>query len=303
MLKSDFSLLRTKSILFILDGDTKMDDIKLSEKKSIRNALPYLSGPVLCEISTKFGLATSYNWGGGAKSRWEYMDDLVKHCIDNNRVSELLIFLFSKEQFVDILRGCTPSEIEIVYPQIVTSVIERINSELYFGNHELVLSGNQFIIQKIGMAITVEAPSVKLIDRTYIADLSCRAMRDVTEGNYDSAITKCRTLLEEVFFFVIEKKGEKPNTKGDINKLYSQVKTLYHMHQQKEIDTRINGLLSGLEKILSAISDMRNRGSDAHGVGSKRIKIEEHHARLFVISATTMADFVLSVYEHQAKCN
>ncbi|MDE5549540.1 MAG: abortive infection family protein, partial [Clostridia bacterium] len=62
---------------------------------------------------------------------------------------------------------------------------------------------------------------------------------------------------------------------------------------------RINGLLSGLEKILSAIAEMRNVGSDSHGVGAKRINISEHHAKLFVNSAMTMADFILSVAEKQ----
>jgi hypothetical protein len=124
-------------------------------------------------------------------------------------------------------------------------------------------------------------------------------MNDISEANYDSAITKCRTLLEEVFFYVIEKKNETPSTSGDIGKLYGQVKSLYKMHQAKDLDKRINSLLSGLEKILTAISDMRNKGSDAHGAGSNRIAIEEHHARLFVNSAMMMADFVLSVSERQ----
>ena len=57
----------------------------------------------------------------------------------------------------------------------------------------------------------------------------------------------------------------------------------------------INTLLSGLEKIISSISEMRNKDSDAHGVGAKRISIDEHHARLFVNAAIAMADFILSV--------
>ena len=61
------------------------------------------------------------------------------------------------------------------------------------------------------------------------------------------------------------------------------------------MDRRINGLLSGLEKIISSIAEMRNKGSDSHGVGANRINIGEHHARLFVNSAITMADFILSV--------
>lgn len=297
---NNFELLRAKNILTILDGDTKFGEIQISETKSIRNALPYLSGPELCEISTKFGLPVNYSRSGGALSRWVYLDNLLEYCIRNNRVSDLLSFLFSKEQFIHTFRGCTATEIETAYHTIVTTVIGKINGELYFGGHELVRIGNHFAVQKIGATVTVEAPAVQTIDRNYIVSISERAMNDVSEGNYDSAITKCRTLLEEVFFYVIEKKNEIPSTSGDIGKLYGQVKTLYNMHQDKNLDKRINGLLSGLEKILTAISDMRNKGSDAHGAGSGRIAIEEHHARLFVNSAMTMADFVLSVSERQS---
>ena len=183
----------------------------------------------------------------------------------------------------------------------MTTVIEKINGALYFGGHELVKSGNQFHVQKIGEAVKVAAPAIQIINREYIVDLSDRAMQDVQAGNYDSAITKCRTLLEEVFYFVIEKKGDTPSDSGDIGKLYNQVKQLYNMHQDKDVDKRINGLLSGLEKILSAIAEMRNKGSDAHGVGAGRINIAEHHARLFVNSAMTMADFVLAVGERSVK--
>lgn len=299
--KSNFELLRSKPILAILDGDTEFGTIQISQTKSIRNALPYLSGPMLCEISVKFGLPATYSWGGGTKSRWEYLDNLLAHCISNNRVSDLLGFLFSKEQFAEILRGYTPDEIDTTYQKIIATVLDQLNGQLYFGGHELVRVGERFVVQKKGAVATVAAPTVKIIDQAYIVSISERAMKDVSEGNYDSAITKCRTLLEEVFFYAIEKKNETPSTKGDIGKLYSQVKSLYHMHQQKDQDNRINALLSGLEKILTAISEMRNKSSDAHGAGSNRIKLEEHHARLFVNSAMTMAEFVLSVCEHKTK--
>lgn len=299
--KSNFELLRSKPILAILDGDTEFGTIQISQTKSIRNALPYLSGPMLCEISVKFGLPATYSWGGGTKSRWEYLDNLLAHCISNNRVSDLLGFLFSKEQFAEILRGYTPDEIDTTYQKIIATALDQLNGQLYFGGHELVRVGERFVVQKKGAVATVAAPTVKIIDQAYIVSISERAMKDVSDGNYDSAITKCRTLLEEVFFYAIEKKNETPSTKGDIGKLYSQVKSLYHMHQQKDQDNRINALLSGLEKILTAISDMRNKSSDAHGAGSNRIKLEEHHARLFVNSAMTMAEFILSVCENKTK--
>ena len=95
----------------------------------------------------------------------------------------------------------------------------------------------------------------------------------------------------------IEEKNESIDSKGNINKLYSQFKTLYSMHQNKNMDKRINNLLSGFEKIITSISSMRDENSDSHGAGVKRINIEKHHATLFANSAITMADFLLSVIE------
>lgn len=300
--KSKFELLREKSILSILDGDVDFGMLEINGTDSgIKISMPYLSGPTLCEISNKFGLPVTYGWNGGAQSRWAYLDDLLAHCIQNKRESDLLAFLFSKGQFVDKLRGQTPEVIEYAYAQIVNAVIDQINGALYFGGNELVQLGKEFVIRKLGSSISVAAPSVKTIDRSYITDLSDRALKDVIDGNYDSAVTKARTLLEEVFCYVIEKKGEAPSESGDIGKLYNQVKQLYNMHQSKDMDKRINGLLSGLEKILSAIAEMRNKGSDSHGVGAKRINIADHHARLFVNSAMTMADFVLAVSEKASR--
>ena len=44
---------------------------------------------------------------------------------------------------------------------------------------------------------------------------------------------------------------------------------------------------------------MRNEASDSHGLGTRRINIAEHHARLFVNSSLTMADFILAVGERK----
>lgn len=297
-----FKLLRNKDILVILDGDTDLGEIKKADlNETIDISMPYLSGPMLCDISNRFGMSVSYPYNGRAQSRWAYLDDLFVYCIENHRESDLLSFLFSKQHFVEKLKGYTPEVIECAHAKIVATVIDQINSVLYFGGNELVKVGEHFVIKKIGASVKVAAPAIKTIDRDYIVKLSERAMQDVNEGNYDSAITKSRTLLEEVFCYVIEKKGETPSESGDIGKLYNQVKQLYHMHQNKSMDKRINSLLSGLEKILFAIAEMRNKDSDSHGVGSKRINIAEHHARLFVNSAMTMADFVLAVGERSVE--
>ena len=240
--RSLFELLKKREILDILIGDISFGELELKNKsgKNITISLPYLSGPSLCQISQKFGLGISYSWEGGSKSRWQYMQDLIGHCINHNNISNLLFFVFSKGQFSEKLSGLTEIEVEKTYKIITSSILEHINGELSFGGNELVCVQGKYLINKKGDSIIVNTPAIKVIDRHYIIDLSERAMNDITEGNFDSAITKSRTLLEEVFCFVIEKKGEKPSDSGDINKLYKQVKDLYNMHPNDDMDIRFN---------------------------------------------------------------
>ena len=296
-MNKNYDLLRSKDIIEILDGDSQIEEID-----GIRIAMPYLSGPMLCELSQKFGCYQEYYWGNSSKpnlSRWQYMDNILKYVIKENKVSQLLSYMMEKERFSDSLRKLnTVSDIEKMYKYIIQKVIDQINSILYFGGHELVIINNQFIVKNIDEKINIDIPNINVVNRDYIKDLSERAMKDIDEENLDSAITKSRTILEETFCYAIEIKGEEPSDNGDIGKLYKQVKDLYSMHANKDMDKRVNKLLSGLENIVQSIAEMRNNGSDSHGLGSKRVNIADYHARLAVNSSTTMAEFILSVSQN-----
>lgn len=293
-------MLRDKKILGILDGDTEFGEFTDENIDApITISMPYLSGPDICDISHRFGLPANYAWGGGAQSRWAYFDDLIIHCIECNRMTDLLSYIFSFNQFSKKLERYLPETAEKAYAVIVETIIKQINKILYFGGNELVQVGSNFSIQKIGAKVVIETPKIKVIDRKYISELSERALKNIKDEHYDSAITQSRTLLEEVFCYVIEKKNTVPSDKGQISLLYKQVKDLYNMHANPKMDERVNMLLSGLEKIVESISQARNTASDSHGVGKRRINIADYHARLFVNSATTMADFILSVAENQ----
>jgi hypothetical protein len=295
-MKNPYELLRSKKIIAILDGDTELGELSVNDTvEPIKLSMPYLSGPQLCDLSNKFGLVASYNWGGGSRSRWEYLDSLMEHCIKNERFSELLSYMFDKAQFVDKLRCLSAHDIEDAHRKIIDEALCRINGELYFGGNELCITGSKFILRSIGSVLTIEAPTIKVIDRPYIKDLYDRALKDIDDGNTDSAFTKSRTIVEETFCYAIEKADETPSDKGDIGKLYGQVKTLYNLSQKQDKEQWANELLSGLEKILNAITQFRNKQGDAHGAGIKRQIIPERYARLVLNSAFTMAEFVLAV--------
>lgn len=294
-----FNLLCQRGIINVLIGDSSYGEIK-----TIKISMPYLSGPDLCSLSTMFGDPKDYVWGSGNLSRWVYMDELLQFCIKNHKIQELLAYLFDKKQFERLFKpaygnivNLSLSEIDEIYKHIKSEIVKAINKLLYFGGHELIVINGQFRIDKIGASVKIDAPAIKMINRQYISDLSERANKDIFEKAYDSAITKCRTLLEEVFCYVIEIQGVAPSEKGDIGALYKQVKELYNMHADKLMDVRINTLLSGLERIINAITEMRNKNSDAHGIGNKRINIDEHHARLFLNASIALSDFILAVGE------
>lgn len=294
-----YELLRNKAIIAILDGDTKYGEYEFSDGRTIIVSMPYLSGPDLCNLSTMFGLPVTYARGGEIKSRWQYLDDLLGYCIDKKVCADLLAYMFAKDRFSEVLGGYSASEIDQAYTYVVTTILDKINGMLIFGGHEVVVINNSFIVREIGTDIIVDAPNIAKVDREYVRTMSERAMDDVENGKYDGAIAHSRTLLEETFCYVLEKKSVVPTTSGDINVLYKQVRNTYNMHTDPAADKRINKLLSGLNNIISAVAEMRNKDSDAHGVGAARISISEHHARLLVNAAMTMADFILSVAEKQ----
>ncbi len=124
---SQYLMLKNRAILDILDGTTDFGKLEINGVSSdITVSMPYLSGSAICDISYKYGLAALYGWNGGGKSRWQYLEDLLNHCISSNNVSSLLTFLFSKQQFQAKLQDLEPKDIEYAYQTIVSSIIKKM---------------------------------------------------------------------------------------------------------------------------------------------------------------------------------
>lgn len=284
-MRNNYELLIRKDIIQILDGDELLGE---SDDEDFR--MPYLKGTDLCSLSDTFGLHQEY----GA-SRWTYLENLLRYVIERNRCDELLCYMFNLGRFYQLESLTDCSSVEKKHQEICRTAIERINAKLALGRHELRYIGGHFYITETGKIVQVESPNIKHIDVPYVQGLSERCREDFISGNYDSVITKSRTIIEEVLVYILEEKNEPVISKGDIGKLYNQVKTILHMQQDKSYDGRVNSLLSGLERIVESIGSMRNSNSDAHGVGSSRIQIKEREARLAMNSAVTFCEYLLSI--------
>lgn len=281
--------LKKRTIYNILDGDAEFYSHDLNEQAS----LPYQSGRELIEILRVFGLQATDD----KASRWTHVEKLLDYCIESQQISKLFNYFFNLRQFRKDLHGLTAEEADKRHVAIVTAAIDAINGELFFDGHRMERTGNNYSVVPIDGSPTIETPTIKQVDRSYIKEVAERAQHDVNQGDYDSALTKARTLLEEVFCRAIERAGETPLTGGNINKLFSQAKNLYNIHADENTDRRICELINGLNKIVDSIGQMRNKQSDAHGVGAARVNIENYHARLAVNAAASVADFMLSVVD------
>lgn len=283
-----FELLRNRKIINVLIGDTKVYQ---------EYHMPYYSGPQLCELSTSFGLPQSYSWGGGCMSRWQYMDELLAHTNSIGKTSNLLAYLFDFARFASLDLKGTPEQIKTTYNTIVTEALKVINGNLVFSGYELVVLHNQFLLKKNCEDVIVEAPKVKIVTYQYIQELPERIKDDLKNKDFDSVVTKSRTLLEEVFIYIIEKSTkERYSSKGNIQLIYAEVKDLLNIKPQGDWDKRVCDLINGINKIVDAIGSMRNMNSDAHGVGQRRIDIREREARLIASSAIMISEYMLSIY-------
>lgn len=286
-----FKLLINRKIIDILIGDQNVnDDYKL----------PYLSGPMLCELSTTFGLQRTYNRGSGAcnLSRWEYMSDLLGYLDKHSRIPELLAFLVKLDRFENLMKLGDVIKIRDTHKSIVDGMIGRINAYLMIAGKEFRMSNNTFVLVDIGNDIVIEVPKIKVVTSEYIKELPERIKDDLENHNFDSVITKSRTLIEEVLIYIIEHLNhERYKSKGDLIKIYQEATMLLNMRQNNDWDVRVNELLGGLHKLISAISNMRNINSDAHGAGSGRINIRKREALLAAHSSMMIAEYILSVYE------
>lgn len=269
----------------VLDGDERLGFIDENDPFSDEIRMPYLSGLMIKEISVRFSCSIQ-NYE--CPSRWKYMYLLMDKAIFSNVISKVIAYIFSKSEYL-----AKEGSLDL-YDATVKMALERINGLLEFSGSKLKIKNDTaFIIDK--QLSAVHDNNINRIDVNYIKELSERVFDDINRAEYDSAITKSRTILEETFNYAIEQKGEEASTNGNIHRLYKQVKNLYSMHTDNVADKRINKLLSGLENIVSAIAEIRDSDSDAHGVGNRRLKIDKHYARLAANSTVTMSDFIIAV--------
>ncbi|MBF6677581.1 abortive infection family protein [Campylobacter sputorum] len=159
--------------------------------------------------------------------------------------------------------------------EFIWSEFEPILNELEFKNKSTLINEIKF-------------------DEKNIQDRWNRALerqKDDPEG----AITLSRTLLEDLFKFILdEEKIEYNKTNSNFHDLYKKVSKFLNLTPEQHTEQIFKQILGSISGVVTGLSSLRNTMSDAHG---KNIKPSERHSELSINLAGAMAIFIYKTYK------
>lgn len=303
----DFELLTQRDIIDLLIEGTK-----------INSPLPYITANEIKSIGIKFGVSVS----GDNLSRWQIMMQIINRTIELEKIDKLLDLLLSpvhlrdsivtrlKNQNNDIdFLGTSmgsfgwnpdPSEQQISdeRQKIENELFDAINQHLIYSSKKIMRSGSHVVLVDSDSAPEIRTDKEK-ITIAYVRDILSNAQSDLTNGDFDSVITKARTILEETFIQILHDHQCEVKQNGNIGQYRNEVSRILKMRPDATWENpRAKEFISRLNALVDSIAEIRNTDGDAHG-SSNRIRVKEAEAELIINSAANLSIYYLKVSDRK----
>jgi hypothetical protein len=143
---------------------------------------------------------------------------------------------------------------------------------------------------------TLISNSLTKVDAPHVAAAWQKAL-DRRSSDPSGAITSARTLLETVCKHILDEKKVAYADSDDLPRLYRLTADLLMLSPSKHTEQVFRQILGGCQAVVEGLGAIRNRHSDAHGVGRSGVRPAARHAELAVNLAGTMATFLLATWE------
>lgn len=293
--------LKSKDILqlFLGDAEVSIPDNNELGINGYNISMPYLTHAEITGVGATFGINSEEIVEG---NRLERMSYITQKIIQSKKETEFLNYFLDKSKIVSRYTSefslYTDEELSNLVSQELKAYEKYIKRILKFSNKKLVKGTHGYTILPItDNSYIVSTDDVESkIDVNYVQRLVKHIKQSLDEASYDSLVTQCRILIEEINVYILENNMNDYKSNGDINKQNQKVKKLLNINQKSDYDKRVNEMLGGLDKIVNAIAKMRNDYSDSHGVGSRRIKINKREAKLIMNATFTYCNYITEVY-------
>ena len=115
----------------------------------------------------------------------------------------------------------------------------------------------------------------------------------------EGAITLARTLLEDVIKWLLSKQNVAYDDKSNLPGLYRLIAAELRLAPDAYTEDVFKRSLGSCQSVVESLGTLRNKLSDAHSTGPRRVKPHGRHAELAVNLAGTMATFLIATWESQ----
>ena len=238
----------------------------------------YIKGYEIVEYFNKYGINDVYQQG--FPSRWKYTEEKIRQLNDTDAIKQVIEDLGDPKHYFGL--NIT-----------IENAIVQLNEFLKFDKLILRLSGDKYILENKNGAV-IQAVTTKEINHDFIQEQIEKCNRKILEGDCNGAITNARSLLEAIFIEIIEKhEATEIKNDGDIINLWSRVKKIMKL---EILPDNVIQILSGIDTTLKGFAGLSNNAGDRH---ANKFKTKEHHAKLAVNLAMTLADFLFESLRYQ----
>ncbi|WP_056967296.1 abortive infection family protein [Liquorilactobacillus sucicola] len=268
----------------------------------------YLSGSDIQSLGKKFGVT---DVGG---SRWCMLETIFSQLHVKGMTEKFLKYFFFDMNIngvaKEVIRDNTfnhPKYDEIaeiteesqennraVAKFLRQKLLEKVNLELSISDKKLIAVNNEIKIVDYDSEPEIIASTTEIINNEYINDLLEKSMKSLIEEDFDSVVTKSRTLMESVFIQILHENNVPFKENGNIGQYRTSVNKTLNIKPDSNWNKDVLNMITGLNKIIDSISNMRNNNSDAHG-SSNRVRINSSEAELILNTAVNVSKYYLEV--------
>lgn len=135
-------------------------------------------------------------------------------------------------------------------------------------------------------------------DADGVSDIWQKAL-DRRKTDPEGAITAARALLEATCKHILEDAKLEVSDKWDLPKLYSEASRAMNLAPSQHTEDMFKRILGGCQAVVENLGGLRNKISDAHGGGRKKVRPAERHAALAVNLAGSMCMFLIETWTVQ----
>ncbi len=231
------------------------------------------------------------------------MTDIMKKSVANSSTTQIIDYLVSSFHLRSTIEersddgDSAPFDIETVRQKIETEFLVKVNDQLRYSNKRMVRNGTTFEIYPLDIEPEIRVATTRF-DIGHVKELLTNAQRDLLIGDFDSVLTKSRTILEETFMQILKDNRVDFKNNGKIGQMRNKVVATLGMRPNDEWHPRIKEFISKLNGLVDSITELRDNDSDSHA-SLKRLKIKEAEAELIINSAANIAIYYLRVNERQ----